>query len=329
MANGKFGSTSAVFLVDGYDFLSAKLKSLSLKIMSIVERSDGLGDDHESNAPVGKQQAALTQGGAFFDTATAGLHAAMAAGTPATPQATVRVACLGAMGQTVGAVFYGIQGVFTAAYEVLVDLGKLSKANVSYLMAGAIERGMIIQPLATKTADWNTKSLGTVADYTLDPSQYTTPITSNTQANPTVVTTPNPHGLTTGDIIVIAGNTGSNAAINGERTVTVISSTTFSVAVNCTTAGGTGGTFVRSNSSNGAAGYQQVTALSGFTGFVGKLRDSADDVTYADLIAFTNVTSAPNAQRVTVTGVVDRYVSFDGDVTGSGSITAFSGLCRL
>ena len=52
----------------------------------------------------------------------------------------------------------------------------------------------------------------------------------------TVVTTTVPHGLATNDIILIAGNTGSNATLNGERTVTVISTTTFSVPVNCTVA---------------------------------------------------------------------------------------------
>lgn len=326
---GKYGSASAVFLMDGYKFLSAKLKSLSLKITSMIEKSDGLGDANEAFSPVGKQSAALTQGGAFFDTSTLGMHAAMAGGTASSPQSTVRVICVGAMGNAVGAVCYGIQGTFAVAYEVLLEISKLTKANVSYLMAGLVERGQIVQPLATKTADWNTKTLGTVVDYALDPSQFSVPITSNTQASPTVISTPVPHGLSTGAIIVISGNTGSNASINGERTVTVISANSFSVPVNCTTAGGTGGKFVRANSSGGAAGYQQIPALSGFTGFVGKLRDSADDVTYADLITFANVTAAPNAQRVTVAGVVDRYVSFDGDVTGTGSIDAFAMIARL
>ncbi len=85
---------------------------------------------------------------------------------------------------------------------------------------------------------------------------------------------------------------------------------------------------MRANSSNGAVGYQMVTALSGFTGFVGKLRDSADDTTYADLISFANVTSAPGKERATVSGVVDRYMSYDGDVTGSGSIDVFCMLSR-
>lgn len=68
-------------------------------------------------------------------------------------------------------------------------------------------------------------------------------IVGNTVANPTVVTTLTPHGLTTGAAITIAGNTGSSPVINGAQTATVISPTSFSVAVNNTVAG-TGGTWV-------------------------------------------------------------------------------------
>jgi len=325
----KYGGASAILLIDGYNLLLAKLKTLSLKHEQLTEDTSGLGDNYEASSPVGKSRTTLTQGGGFFDTQTNGIHALMAAGTPTTPQATPRIACLGVAGQTIGALFVGIQGLFASAYEVLGEDSKLTKANITYIFTGTIDRGLIVQPLAAKTADWNTKSLGTVTDYTLDPSQRVIPITSNTQANPSVVTTPVVHGLTTGDIILISGVATSSPTINGERTVTVISTTTFSVAVDTSAgAAGTGGSFVRANSSAGAVGYQQVTALSGFTGFVGKLRDSADDTTYADLISFANVTSAPGKERATVAGVVDRYVSFDGDVTGSGSITVFAGVCR-
>jgi hypothetical protein len=81
-------------------------------------------------------------------------------------------------------------------------------------------------------------------------------------------------------------------------------------------------------SSSGGAGYLEVTAMSGFTGFVGKIRDSPDDVTYADLVTFSNVTAGPAAERVAVAGSVDRYLSFNGDVTGTGSITPFVGFAR-
>lgn len=67
-------------------------------------------------------------------------------------------------------------------------------------------------------------------------------ITSNTLANPTVVTCPG-HGLETGDVIVI---TGSNCTptIDGAQTVTRLTEDTFSIAVNVTIAG-TSGTFAR------------------------------------------------------------------------------------
>ena len=62
-------------------------------------------------------------------------------------------------------------------------------------------------------------------------------ITGNTAANPTVVTTGAAHGLTTGDTVVIYGST-STPSIDGPRTVTVTGGTTFTVAVNCSGAGG-------------------------------------------------------------------------------------------
>ncbi len=71
-----------------------------------------------------------------------------------------------------------------------------------------------------------------------------------------------------------------------------------------------------------------MTACSGFTNFVAKIRDSADDTTYADLITFADNVTAPFGERATVTGTVDRYLSVDGNVTGSGSITAWVGFAR-
>lgn len=83
------------------------------------------------------------------------------------------------------------------------------------------------------------------------------------------------------------------------------------------------------SSANGGVGYLQVKAFSGFTGFVAKIRHSADDVTYADLITFANVTSGPTAQRSTVAGTVNRHLACAGDVTGTGSVTCLIGFQRL
>lgn len=64
-------------------------------------------------------------------------------------------------------------------------------------------------------------------------------VTSSSVANPTVITTAT-HGLATGDQVSIIGHTGSSPAISGNYTVTVLSSTTFTIPVNVTV-GGTGG----------------------------------------------------------------------------------------
>jgi hypothetical protein len=319
----KYGSGSfSILLSDGYNLLGAKVQNFSSKTESITEPSHGLGDTNQSNSPVGMKKATLNQDGAFFDDLANGMHAAMKASTGVS-----RILCYAVAGNVIGQPFTGCQGEYASTYEVLVQSEKLTKANAGYVISGQVDDGVIVQNWTQKTVDWNTKTDGSPVDYTLDPSQRVIPITSNSIANPSVVTTPVAHGLATGDIILIAGVTGSTPTINGERVVTVLSPTTFSVPVNVTVAG-TGGTFVRSNSSGGAVGYQQVSEFTGFTGFVGKLRDSPDNITYADLITFANVTAAPAAERQVVAGVIDRWLSYDGNVSGSGTITPFAGLSR-
>lgn len=66
-------------------------------------------------------------------------------------------------------------------------------------------------------------------------------ITSNSAASPTVVTAP-AHGLVTGQVVTITGQTGT-VSINGTHTVTVTGTNTFTIAVDCTAGGGTGGSF--------------------------------------------------------------------------------------
>jgi hypothetical protein len=82
------------------------------------------------------------------------------------------------------------------------------------------------------------------------------------------------------------------------------------------------------SSSAGGVGFIQCTAASGFSGFIGKVRHSADDTTYSDLLSFTDNVTAPFAERVSVSGTVNRYLSFTGIITGSGSITIFAGFSR-
>lgn len=74
-------------------------------------------------------------------------------------------------------------------------------------------------------------------------------------------------------------------------------------------------------SSAGGAAYLQVTALDldGHDDLTVTIRDSADDMTYADLVAFTVVTAAPDAERVVVAGTVERYVAVEWEFGGTGT----------
>lgn len=80
--------------------------------------------------------------------------------------------------------------------------------------------------------------------------------------------------------------------------------------------------------STGGVGYLSVSQFAGLTGFLGFIEDSADNAAWATLIAFTNITGAPAAQRITVAGTVRRYLRFRRDVTGTGSVTPFAGFAR-
>lgn len=88
------------------------------------------------------------------------------------------------------------------------------------------------------------------------------------------------------------------------------------------------------SSANGAAAYLQVTAidLDGYDDITVTVRDSSDDITYGDLVAFTAVTAAPTAERVTVAGTVEQYTAVEWAYGGTGtspSTTFLVGLTRL
>lgn len=323
---GKVGSSSfSVLLVDGYNLLAAKVQAIMHKVESVLQVSHGLGDVTEAMTPVGVLKATLTQAGAFFDDSTNGIHTMLSA---IANLAVSRIVAYAFAGNTIGRPFVGAQGIYGMQYEVLGQGEKLTNANVVYSASGQVDRGVILQNQTARTVTFSTKTDGTQVDYTLDASQRAIPIASISTANPGVVTTSVPHGLTTGQKILIAGTT-TTPTVNAQQTVTVLTTTTFSVPVNVTSGqAGAGGSFVLANTGNGGVGYLEVSDFSGFTGVVVKIRSSADDITYADLITFTNVTAAPAAERVTVAGTVDRYLCVTGTVTGVGSITPFVGFAR-
>lgn len=103
-----------------------------------------------------------------------------------------------------------------------------------------------------------------------------------------------------------------------------------------TTTGNSQGTDSQDNgasSANGAVGYLQVTSLSGTAATLdAKIRHSADDITYADLITFSQVVQASvrAAQRVAVAGTVNRHLACSWTIGGTApSVTFFIGCKRL
>jgi hypothetical protein len=89
------------------------------------------------------------------------------------------------------------------------------------------------------------------------------------------------------------------------------------------------------SSANGGAGYLEVTALAlgGYTSVQVTIRDSADDISFADHSdgAFAVVTVTNTAERIPLTGTIRRYAAIDWDFIGSGSsqsITFMVGLVR-
>jgi len=89
-----------------------------------------------------------------------------------------------------------------------------------------------------------------------------------------------------------------------------------------------GSTDNAASSPDGGVAYMHIAALAGLTGFLGFIESSPDNAAWSTLVAFTNVTVAPAAQRIAFVGTVPRYLRFRGDVTGTGTITVFAGFSR-
>ncbi len=324
---GKFGSSAFWFLVQGYNMISNKLQGATWKISPLQESTHGLGDSWEESTPTGVSVVEVTQEGAYFDTQTGFIHDAKA-GVPGalTPQSVGRVACLGPEGHVIGASFLGLSGVWDQAYEVIDNVGALDRANVAYKVTGVVELGVILHLLTvTETADVLGAEAANSVDNTTVP-QDVVPITSSTVANPTTITTPVPHGLTTGDTILIAGHSGSTPSLNGVQTVTVVTSTTFTIPVNETAGPGSGGTFTRAGTSNGGSAYINWTnlVLAGYTNALVTVRHSTDNSTFVDLVSMTAATVIRGAERKTVAGTVRRYLAQNLDLTGAGGPAAFN-----
>jgi hypothetical protein len=312
-------SQFSVFLVDGMSLLAAKVQGVTHEIKALYEAATGLGDGWGASLPTGRQQATLAQSGAFFDDVTNGFHLAFA-----NQLTLLRNVVFAWAGNVAGARFTGFAGTYGSDYAPQPVLNGLSKANVSYLISGECDRGLIVQPWIQQVGTWTSASIDNAADTTLP----TVAITSNSLANPSVVFAPN-HGLISGDVALVAGVTGSTPSINGQQVVTFVDLNHVSVPVNVTIAG-TGGTLQRLNSDNGGWGFLHLSELTGPSNIAVVINHSSDNASWSALVTFAGMTAAPGAQRVAVAPgtVVKRYLQVVGTFTGAGTCTPFVGFSR-
>lgn len=74
------------------------------------------------------------------------------------------------------------------------------------------------------------------------------------------------------------------------------------------------------SSANGGAAYLFITGVTASDSIEVKIEDSPDDSTWSDLATFTLDGSAVDAERIAISGTIDRYTRVTATVTdGSGS----------
>ncbi len=324
----QYGSNNITpILIDGYNVQGVITDISPDEIEAMLELNHALGDAWQKSYPTGLSKFGLGMKGFYDDTTGATLDAFVASN-----QAN-RVALYGLDGGLVGGRFRGFAGPLQTKVARLPSLGALTKLDVAFAGSGASEDGVILHPHGTETGATGDTTATSVDSNTVNGAASSTliPITSNSKANPTIVTTTVPHGLTTNQVVLIAGVSGSSPTINGEQVVTVISPTTFSVPIDTSGAGsgGTGGTARALSTVNGGAAYLEIEALTlgGYTNLAVLVKHSSDNASFTTLGTFTVVTAAKRAQRLSIAAgtTVKRYLAMSWSYGGSGSGQSFKG----
>jgi hypothetical protein len=311
----QFSSKDVGFiLVDGFNLLGTATM-IQDSVEAVLQETTVLGGTWAQFTSVGVKKGALSQGG-FYDDAAGKSNLALIASIGAT-----RIYTYNLESNIVGAFFVGFAGAIQAKYERGLTLEKLHTANAVYNPSGPVEDGQVLHPHTSEsTATGNTQT----TPVSLVAVRHTARLISSASVESgalSIITTPTPHGLTSGQTITIAGSN-STPTIDGDRVVTVLTSTTFSVSVDVTVAG-TAGTFTLVNTYNGGSAYLQVSALTlgGYTNLTVTVKHSLDNVTYTDLQVMTAVTAAPTGIRLVVASgtLVNRYLAAAWAFTGAGS----------
>jgi hypothetical protein len=306
-----YGPADTFLLVGGKN-LTGDTFTLDETVEEITEEVRPFGVSTDQNKGVGIGRIQLEAAGGLYDDRTAGMIAALQDHGGAR-----QVIAYGMAGDSAGADAVMLDGALVTKWKRVVAVDGLTKAHAEYAVSSEYRRGRVLHGLTAETSDWDTE--GDSVDQATAQRLRSVAITSS-EADDERVLTAVPHGLITGDVVIISGHT-STPSINGQRTVTVVDSTHFTVGVDITV-DGTGGSFVKVTSTGGYADlHVPALALGGHTGLVVSVLGSGDNVTFAPLVAFTARTTV-GAERKSIAGQIPRYTAASGDFTGAGSPSA-------
>lgn len=147
----KYGGPDVSFVqVGGYN-LVAVLEQLRVKKFANLEDTRPLGGAWPTPEDIGTRGFELDYNG-WYDDASDSINASI--NSTVGSSAVVSIA---PGGNTVGKPFIGCQGPFKADYERLLTLEGFHKAKATYRGNGRVDEGIVLQPRATKTADWDTE----------------------------------------------------------------------------------------------------------------------------------------------------------------------------
>lgn len=325
------GPVDAWLLVGGVD-LTPDTMEMSDSTSQILEEVRPFGLTFDKHLPIGVGQVGLTSGGGLYTDRQKGMIAALQ-----TKVGTRQLAAYGFEGNEVGAGCTLIDGPIVSKFNRVADIGALTKASPDYVVTGEPFRGVVLHGREDEeTADFDTEA--EPADQAVAPLNRPIAVATSTlvSSSPAVtsIETSAAHGLTSGDTVLLAGHT-STPDINGHYVATVTGANTFTIAA-VTAAGspgGTGGTITKTSSSGGFADCHVVELdLGGHTGLDLDVITSADGITFAPCGSFATITAVEttHAQRITLTGPIERYTAVDGDFTGAGTPAAkvFVGIHR-
>jgi len=323
----QYGPASSFLLVGGRN-ISGDTFTLDETVENVLEETHGLGDLWEESLPVGLARVLLEAGGGIYDDRVGGIMEALQA-----KGATLQIVDYGFSGYAIGGQAVALNGTYATTWKRISSREGLTHAHALHKITGRYCRSRVLHGITAETTDPG-PGYGASVDRTTDIGLPACAITSSSVANPTHIITPVNHYLTSGDIIVITGHTGSNPNINGGNgyAVTVVNPKEFTIPVNVTT-GGTGGTF-QIASSRGAVANLHVLALvlGGFTNIIFKVQHSADNSSFSDLMTFSTVTTEAFSEQQSTAVLVNRWTRMSWDWTGAGSsysVTPYISVGRL